>query len=287
MKLLVVSAVIYLVSGNRIGYAADFSDDDVGEWFNDSEENVVSGSGDIIEESSSMNISSGVVNNVSHDEKNKDSMEHINIDEEDENNDGNSQMKMRALPDAKASKSSQETIEAILLAVPLGAWLILALFMIIVLVLTIILCCLLSIRWKMKRVVKEVNTKKEMAVVKERLTKIENQGNTSFQRSATLPITASLKRISQRKGTGNDVVMKTNRAAKNNGGAVSTVVTAEIATNAEHHLTDEAVKGVAANQVLDDHDNSTEEVEDEVIINGPPEGPHFDDTNEDSINEIA
>ena len=206
MKLVFMLIFVYAVNTNRIGYVSDAGASGVGEdeWFEPGDdEGSFSGGGGVSEKMEDVKNNS---------EDNSMLFENDNIKRDDmkkTHNVNNSMLKQdyvkTPMKPVVSTKSYLGETEKILRSVSMEAWFILGFFGVIVISIMVMFCCLLSIKWRMRLMAKQMKHKDELMIIKKRLSIVEKkeentvetkEEKTPFQRSSNLPITSSVRRMS-------------------------------------------------------------------------------------------
>ena len=310
IKLLLLSAVVYCISCNRIGYVPDdsdgfsdgekwiddegfvgsgqFSQDDVGVKVSDDggmiagfeDEGLGAGGENPTTTKNGVNETSEEIKRTMRDEDdvNEQIIEKEDVGKDDEN-DGDMETTIRSAPSRKTGTSGPGKTRWILLSIPLEAWLILGSYLLLVILVSIIMCCLVCVRWKMKSLSKTVKTDKEMKLVKDRLTAIEDSKDdtNSFRRSARFPVTDNVKKMTDQSiGDGFVGVRDTSFAARGKKTKdVSTMTASDDQVDAAGTGMEVVVNVVAS---ANDHDNT---IDSEKMK--PPPGPIFGGSEDEDV----
>ena len=274
IKLLLLFMLVYAVNTNRIGYVSEAGAGGEDGWFEPTDEDgSFSGSGGISEKIDDANSNSG--NDTMTFENDNIKQEHVrdtlrvNNSMLDEDN-GKSQMKPFV-----STKSHLGETEKILRSVSMEAWLILGFFGIIAIGIIVIFCCLLSIKWRMWLMAKQMRSKDDVMMIKKRLSIVEaKEENTPFIRSSNLPLTNSVRKMSSYKKHSKRTVVVNDGEANANIDIVADVVnpTCNLPVDTDDH-------------VLHGDDSSVPPASTAT----PPDGPHFNearDGDEDVFKEF-
>ena len=283
MKILVMILLSSHVMANRISYERidghGVSDDDVDLLAELEYEGSGSGESNIIKDGDDQ---SGMKITIKQDEETENPKnEEVDIDNDED--DGETKTTVREATSTKSGAGHSGNAERILLSVPFGTWLILASYTVIGLLLSVIVCCLVSVRCRMRYLSRMMKTNNELEIVKDRLTLIESKEDESpFQRTVKLPITNSVRKMSAHKSPKDNTKTKntpfTKEAQKTNRKtSPNTSATPEIR---------EAAKTVdVLADVIEPAESIASAVSDVSIHNEaetpPPPGPFFE--SEDSI----
>ena len=187
--------LVYSIHTNRIGFVSDAGDDGEDEWF---EEGSFSGSGGISEKMDDANSNSG--NDSMTSETDNIKQDHVMDTQKANNSMLNVDNVKTQMKPFVSTKSHLGETEHILRSVSMEAWLILGFFGIIAIGMVVMFCCLLSIKWRMWLIAKQMKNKDDVTMIKKRLSIVEaKEENTPFIRSSNLPLTNSVRKMSSYK----------------------------------------------------------------------------------------